>query len=407
MLLLHPLKLVRKPLTKLVVVMYVAISVASCGGSGSSSSNNPEPTSTPPIAQSSTYSVPVAKADDWQVASAIDLDMDVSLLEQLLTNINSNTFGFRNMDGVLIVKDNQLVFERQLRNQLDVTDGWANNQNLDIHAVHSVTKSVMSAAIGIAIDRGDIGSKDDLALSYFSDYTPLANDSQAKQQMTIENWLTMQHGLQWNEWNVNYLDDANQNKQMIDADDPMRFLLDLPSVSEPDTDYAYSTGISFALGRIISRTSGQRFYDYVRQHLLEPMNIQQYDAWFMANDAHAGSALYLTMRGMAKFGQMYLDQGQWMGQQIVPASWVAASTQEHVAEGNIRYGYQWWINTFTSNGVDYEAFYANGWGGQFILVFPQLNSVVVLTGHRYEDGQAEQTSVRTMLQDYIIPFLSN
>lgn len=393
---------------KSMLTLLLAASLVGCGGSSGDSAPAPSPTQSPePTPQAPQYSMPAAKADDWQVASAVELGMDVTVLEQLMENINNNSFGFRNMDGVLIVKNNQLIFERRLRNQLDITDGWADNQNLDIHAVHSVTKSIMSAAIGIAIERGEIGSLDDLALSYFSDYLPLANDSQSKQQMTIENWLTMQHGLQWNEWDVNYLDDANQNGQMIDAADPMRFLLDLPSVAQPATDYAYSTGISFALGRIISRTSGQRFYDYVQQHLLTPMNIQQHDAWFMRNDVHAGSALYLTMRGMAKFGQMYLDGGQWLGQQIVPANWVALSIEEHVSQDNIRYGYQWWLNTFTSEGVDYEAFYANGWGGQFILVIPQLNSVVVLTGRRYQDGQSEQTSVRMMLEDYIIPFLVN
>ena len=348
----------------------------------------------------------MAMADDWQVASALDLGMDVSGLEQLIDNIQDDRFGFRNMDGVLIVKQGKLVFDTLLRSELDVSDDWAGNQDLDIHAVHSVTKSVMSAAIGIAMERGEIGSIDDLALAYFEDLLPLANESTQKQQMTLENWLTMQHGLQWNEWDVNYLSNANQNKQMIDSATPMRFLLELPSITPPGGTYAYSTGISYALGRIISRTSGERFYDYIQRHILEPMNITKHDAWLMLNDVHAGSGLYLSMRGMAKFGQMYLDGGKWLGQQIVPADWIEISTQQHVTAEGIRYGYQWWINTYTSNGESYDSYSANGWGGQFIMVLPELDSVVILTGHRYEDGQAEQTDVRAMLEDYIIPFLT-
>jgi hypothetical protein len=78
----------------------------------------------------------------------------------------------------------------------------------------------MSAAFGIALERGEIGSIDDFALAYFEDLLPLANTSTQKQQMTLENWLTMQHGLQWNEWDVNYLSNANQNKQMINSATP-------------------------------------------------------------------------------------------------------------------------------------------------------------------------------------------
>lgn len=390
------------PLQHLSLLFFICnFGLLGCGGSSDSSSSNPQTATR----LSYTYTAPTVRADDWQVASATDLGLSVSTLEQLIDSIEADTFGFRNMDGVLIVKQNQLLFEEQLRTELDVSDGWAENRNLDVHAVHSVTKSVTSAAIGIALERGEIGSIDDAAVSYFDDLLPLANDSSEKQTMTIENWLTMQHGLQWNEWDVNYLSDSNQNKQMIDSVTPMRFLLDLPSTTPPGSIYAYSTGISYALGRIISRASGERFYDYIQRYLFQPMNINDHDAWMIQNDLHGGSGLYLSMRSMAKFGQMYLDDGQWLGQQIVPSSWVEVSTQEHVSQENIRYGYQWWINTFTVNGQSYESFYANGWGGQYIMIFPELESVVILTGRRYQDGQAQQTDIRAILEQYILPFL--
>lgn len=382
-------------------ILITLLTLVSCG-SGSESQPSAEPSPFQPYV----YQTPQTKSDGWQALSAIDLGLDPALLESLIDKINQNQFGFRRMDGVLIVKDGNLIFESLLRTSLDESDEWASNTNLQIHAVHSVTKSITSAAIGIAIEQGLIESVDDLALNYFPEFSPLLNPSANKQSMTIENWLTMQHGLQWNEWDVNYLDNSNQNKQMIDSSDPIRFLLDLPSVNEPGTHFAYSTGISYALGEIISKTSGQRFYDFVINNIFQPLEITQYDAWLMKNDLHAGSSLYLTMRGMAKFGQLYLNGGLWKGQQVVPEYWTELSTQQHVSQGNIRYGYQWWMNSFTVNGEVVQGYSANGWGGQLIYVLPTLNSVVVLTGHRYKDGQSDETSVSTIMQQHILPFLA-
>jgi CubicO group peptidase (beta-lactamase class C family) len=373
-----------------------------CGGASDATTQTTTITPGPPYS----YNQPEQKSDGWQVASAVDLGLDIQEIESLINRIEANDFGFRRVDGVLIVKDNKLILEKHLRTELDESDSWAQNTNLELHAVHSVSKSIMSAAFGIAIEQGLVGGVNDLALDYFEDLKPLANDSSAKQAMTIGNWLTMQHGLDWNEWDVNYLSSANQNLQMIESANPLRFLLDLPSTSQPGTEYAYSTGISYALGQIIAQTSEQRFYDFVIRHIFEPLGINEYDAWYLQGDAHAGSALYLTMRGMAKFGQLYLDGGVWLGQQVVPETWVNNSTQEKVSSDGIRYGYQWWLTDFSVNGEDVFCFYANGWGGQLIFVLPDLNVVVVLTGHGYEDGDAAETSARKMMEDYILPFVS-
>lgn len=383
-------------------ILVLCAALSGCGGSGDpvdgqSTQNSPS--------AGYTYQIPVAKTDGWKVATASDLGLKPDRLVSLLDNINSDAMGFRRMDGILLVKDNQLIFEQQLRTELDVSDGWINNRDLELHAVHSVTKSIMSAAMGIAIEQGLVAGENALVLDYFPQYLPLANDSTTKQSMTISDWLSMQHGLQWNEWDVNYLSPANQNKQMLDSANPMRFLLDLPYGSEPGTVFAYSTGVSYALGQIIAQASGQRFYEYVISHLFEPMGITNYDSWYLGNDAHAGSSLYLTMRSMAKFGQLYLDNGVWQGQQIVPSHWIQNSIQQKASATNIRYGYQWWLNTYTVQQTQYETYSANGWGGQLIIVVPDMNSVIVLTGHRYEDGDAAETNIRNMLENYILPFL--
>ena len=143
----------------------------------------------------------------------------------------------------------------------------------------------------------------------------------------------------------------------------------------------------------------------MRLNLFQPLGIVQTDYWDFHGDVHGGSSLYLTMRDMAKIGQLVLNEGEWEGQQVVPASWIEESTAQKVQTDTLRYAYQWWVNDFSANGKDYHAVYANGWGGQFIFVFPELNAVVVMTGRRYEDGQGQETSVRTMLEQHVLPVL--
>lgn len=383
--------------------LVILIALTACGGSSSdSASDNP---TNPNFPDSFTYQAPSPRGDGWETASAVDLGMDVSLIENMVNRIYDNDFGFRRMDGVVIVKDNQLIFDTLIRTELDVADGWASNNNLSIHAVHSVTKSVMSLSMGIAIEQGLVGSVEDSALSYFPSYAPYGSQTELKQSMTIKNWLTMQSGFAWDEWNVNYQDDSNQNLRMINASDPLSFLFTQPMGSQPGTDYAYSTGVSYALGEIIARTSDMNLLQFMQLNLFQPLRISQIDHWVFHGDVHGGSGLYLTMRDMAKLGQLILDNGQWQGQQVVPQSWIEESTQQQVVSGTIRYAYQWWITDFSANGQNYHCIYASGWGGQQIFVLPELNAVVVLTGHRYEDGQAEQTSVRDMMQDYILPMI--
>ena len=324
------------------LLLIFSVSLVSCGGSGG---ENTSPASVqPPLPTSFAYQTPSARSDGWDVTSAQDLGMDVALLETMMEKIYANEFGFRRMDGVLIVKDNRLIFDALIRTRLDMTDSWTANTDLNLHSVHSVTKSVMSLSMGVAIEQGLVGSVDDFALDYFSDYAPFGEQGETKATMTIDNWLTMQHGFLWDEWNVNYQNSENQNLQMINAADPLTFLFQQPVASEPGSQYAYSTGVSYALGEIIARSSEMTLLQFMQLNLFQPLGIHLVDFWDFHGDVHGGSGLYLTMRDMAKLGQLLLNKGQWQGQQVVSSQWIETSTKLKVQEGNIRYAYQWWIN---------------------------------------------------------------
>jgi len=372
-------------------------SMLSCGG-GSSSDQPIIPTQ-----PAYSYTPPASLTDGWAVDDLNQLGIDPTPLENLVNKIQQGVLGYRLIDSIAIAQHGRLVFEKRTRTELDLADGWANNQDIDLHILNSVTKSVTSALIGIAIDRGEISGVDALVHDYFPHKQPVANWTNDKANIRLENWLNMRSGYEWNEWDVNYLDSANLNSQMLNATDPIQFLLDRPMASEPGSTFAYSTGISYGLGRILQLATGESAQDYLQTHLLAPLQIDKFDYWSLEGQLHTGSALYLTTRAMVKFGQLYLDGGEWNGTRIISQQWVDQSTQQRVTLNSGGYGYQWWFSDFTAGNQTYHSFYGNGFGGQFIFVFPELDLVVVLTGHAYEDGQGAELNTRQVLEQDILP----
>jgi CubicO group peptidase (beta-lactamase class C family) len=332
-------------------------------------------------------------------------NVDEALLTLLVNNIRNDVNQFRYIDSVLVAKNGRLLLNEQFKTELDFTDGWAGNQNIALHILNSVSKSFASTLIGIAIDQQIISDTDVLIHDYFAHKQPIANWTDAKASITLQDWLTMRHGYQWDEWNVSYFDDANLNAQMNNAVDPMQFLLDLPMEEEPGEVFAYSTGVSFGLGRLVEHASGESLTSYMETHLFEPLSISNYTFWSLDNSPHMGSALYLSTRDMAKLGQLFLDGGVWNEQQIISESWIAQAIQKRVDNDSWGYGYQWWMTSFTVGETAYETYYADGLGGQHIFVFPALNAVVAFNGNAYEDNERDQRSYRMILEDYILPSL--
>ncbi len=386
---------------EIVILLLLAISFLACSSSGGDSENE--------VSESYTYQAPLQSGDGWKTNNLTQLGLDPTLLETLINNIKNNRSGFLHIDSLLIAQNGELLLHEQLRTSLDFADGWADNTNIDLHVLNSVTKSYTSALIGIAIDQQLISGVDVKVHDYFSHKLPIADWSEAKQNITLENWLNMRHGYSWDEWNVSYLDSSNLNSQMNNASDPIQFLLDRPMSSEPGTIFAYSTGVTFGIGRLLQLATGMSVEVFLRDNLLTPLNISDYDFWSLEGQLHTGSALYLKTRDMAKFGQLFLDGGVWNGRRIISEQWIEASTQQRVnlnESGSSGYGYQWWMSEFQSDGQNYRSYYANGYGGQFIFVFPELQLVIAMTGSAYQEGQDEERSIRGILQNNILPIFS-
>jgi len=211
----------------------------------------------------------------------------------------------------------------------------------------------------------------------------------------------MRSGLEWNEMEVPYDDTRNDLVQLFRVPDPIEYILSKPLVAEPGTTWYYNGGNTNLLGEAIRTATGQRMDAFAEQHLFAPLGITNYE-WdhLNADTIHASGNLQLRPRDMTKFGLLYLNDGMWNGQRIVSQEWVEASTQRRASPSwGGGYGYQWWLRTYDFGSKVVDAFYAAGWGGQQISVFPDLDMVVVFTGGNY----VGQVPVDEIITRFILP----
>jgi len=267
-----------------------------------------------------------------------------------------------------------------------------------LHVVHSITKSFVSALIGIAIREGHIEGKDQKMIDLFPDRT-IQNLDERKEKITLEHLLTMKSGMEWDEWKYAYSDPRNHYIQAINSEDPFQYVLDTPMATDPGVTWSYNGGTSHLMSFLVTEATGQDTHDFAKKYLFEPLGITESE-W--NRDRHGicygGGNLYLDPRDMAKFGYLYLNGGRWENEQIVPADFVAESVKtHHFFSQSSGYGYQsWW--TYPQQGV----YRAAGLDGQRIYVAPDLDLVVVITSYIPESNDPEKWLGGMMFQ-YIVP----
>jgi CubicO group peptidase (beta-lactamase class C family) len=246
------------------------------------------------------------------------------------------------------------------------------------HSMQSVSKSVTSATIGVAIARGDFKAPLDTPVLHWFDSAKVKNVDARKQRMTLRDVLTMTTGLDWDE-DVPYDDPHNGSSLMEATEDWVQFVIDRPMAHEPGSTFAYSSGATELLAHIFRRETGQDIERYARAHLFGPLGITRYH-WKRTplGEVDTEGGLYLSSGDLAKFGYLYLRNGVWNGQRLLSAEWLRDSLAAHVDAGaGWRYGYQWWLAPY-GDGPRY-AWSALGIGGQHLFVFPEDDLVVVLT----------------------------
>lgn len=275
-------------------------------------------------------------------------------------------------------------------------DGFTRDDTTDIW---SSTKSVTSAATGIAIGEGLFGLDDTLG-DLIPDRIP-ADADPGTAEIRVRGLLTMSSGWEW-EGTADY---AN----LETADDYAGRALSLPVVAAPGEYFTYNSANSHLLSVIIQATSGQTLHQYAQDRLFTPIGVQiaGWDAT-PQGETTGGWGLHLTPGQMAAFGYLMLNGGAWDGTQVVPADWVAASTAwqiDPIAEndfgGGTGYGYFWWLDEIAGH----DAFFSLGYGESSIMVVPGLDLVMAAATARVPalELAAEQSRPRPTMRDTIGP----
>jgi CubicO group peptidase (beta-lactamase class C family) len=353
-------------LRNIIPLLSVMILIGSCGPPQAAERATPAP------------AAPYWPTEGWRTSTPEEQGMDPEMLAQLFDTIQERDYS---IDSVTVIRNGYLVADATI----------FPFQPDSRHVIHSCTKSIVSALIGIALDEGYIESVDQPLLDFFPGRT-IANLDANKEAMTLEHVLTMATG--W-ECRDSYLYRWRGLVEMERSQDWVQFMLDLPMAEEPGTRFEYCNGASFVLSAIIQETTGMSALEFAEMHLFGPLGIS--DVVWPSNPQGISigwGEMRMRPHDMAKIGYLYLNEGRWDGEQIVPADWVAASTRKHIS-GTLQdgYGYQWWVR---DDGI----YMALGYAGQFIVVVPEKNLVVVFTSELEEE---DFYTPQTLLDDFIIP----
>jgi CubicO group peptidase (beta-lactamase class C family) len=309
---------------------------------------------------------PVEMDDGWKVSSLLAQDMDSAAVNNLFTEAEQ----LDNLYSLLVVKNGYLIAEKYF-NGLNVNEAIQ---------TASVTKSIVSALAGIAIREKLITGIDQKLKDFFPEIDWGSTDPQ-KSEITVEQILQMRSGYPWEEV-YGYLESLTGSSNWIP------FLKEFPLVHNPGTQFGYSNFTAHIMGIIIARSATQSLLSFARDYLFDDLGILVPDWPKDANGYYYGSGdIYMTPRNLAKFGQMYLDDGVWNNIQFIPAEWVhstfrvySPSTYGREILTNIRtlkYGYLWWSGTSGSHQI----WFAWGHGGQMVVIIQDLNMVVVATAY--------------------------
>jgi CubicO group peptidase (beta-lactamase class C family) len=302
---------------------------------------------------------------EWQESTPEAQGVNSSQLAQILKYVEHEHKG---LNSLLIIRHGYLILEVYYPPYTKETN----------HNLNSVTKSVVSALVGIAIEKGFITSDANRVGAWFPELSESSNDS-LKASIEISQLLSMSSGLSWPQYGR-----ENVSDQMDRSPDWIRFILSRPMAARPGTESNYSNGDAHLLSALVQRATRQPAAEFAWTTLFEPLGIQRPRWERDPQGINIGSAaLFLTPRDMAKLGYLYLNDGVWNGTQIVPAAWVqkslVAHTQIRISPGLADYGYYWWL--YPQTGM-VEAW---GFGGQRIAVFRDLDLVTVMTGDIPDD----------------------
>ncbi len=328
---------------------------------------------------------------EWQEKSPESQGLDIKRLVTLSAHLRNEQKRIR---SIVIVRNEALVYEYY-------RDGVS---RIDLHDVASVTKSVVGALMGIALHEGRVRSVDQPISDFFPEALAPTVDPRMK-EITLKHLLTLTSGLETEpsesrDYSVFYRQFLNR--------DWMSFAMNRPVRHDPGSTWYYSNVDVHLVSVAIARQHQMPIDEYAKSALFRPLGITQFSwAGNQAGEPDGAAGLKLTPRDMAKLGQLYLQAGEWRGKRLLSAAYVADSTRQQAAlpSPNQGYGYLW--RTAPTPGHDAPAYFAVGYGGQYVYVVPKLRLVVVAASERF-DADSERGAALTgaVIRNFVLPAIA-
>ena len=330
------------------------------------------------------YTIPESVNDGWNTSDISVLLPNDNKIYDGIDEIRNKSY--KEIHSVLLSVNNNLVFEEYFSGTNSFGELIAYNKNIP-HELQSVNKSFRGAMIGIAIDKGFIANDQVPLKDFFPELSYLSQGG--KENILLENFLTMSSGLEWNEGT----DLAGFYGTPFET--AHTYVLSKPLENVPGTTFEYNTGSSFVLNRIMMNSLNTDFDVFAKDYYSD----------LVESKALPGTGEPLdfrnTPRDMLKLGQVYLNDGKWKDTQVISKSWIDKSTTVAFnVSSNSSYGYQWWIRNFSTGINTYNCFYAAGFGGQYIFVIKELGLVAVFTGGNFNSNMSIPYEI---MEDYILP----
>jgi CubicO group peptidase (beta-lactamase class C family) len=338
---------------------------------------------------------PLAR-EDWEVSTPEAQGLDPMLVAELYYN----SAQLETLYSLVVVKNGYLIAEDYFN------EGSVDQKD----RLQSVTKSYTSALVGIALEQGYLSSVDQKMLDFFTEVADQITDPR-KQQITIRDLLQMRSGYPWEE-----TDPALWDGLLSGRYPPL--IEEVALVADPGTEFNYSNLSSDWLGIIVDRATGMNLKAYAEENLFSPLGVEAGE-WGTDAEGHNNGAadLHMTPRDAARFGLLYLNDGKYEGNQIVPADWVRDSLQRYSEDINVTggfpanwglsfrdvgYGYQWW----SARVGDHHFDYAMGHGGQMIVLLNEFDMVIVTTSYPFylqHDAESwkHELAIMNLVGDFI------
>ncbi|MCP4724316.1 MAG: serine hydrolase [bacterium] len=334
------------------------------------------------------YQEPENTGDGWETSTLTEQSVDLSPINDLMNDITPD---LDYLYSILIIRNEKLVFEEYF-NGMD---------RYDANYIASATKSFTSTLIGIAINEGFISSLDEKMMDYFPEFVSQDLDSR-KYEITLRQLIKMRSG---------YPLDSNEIlfPGVYNSSNWLEYCINIPLAADPGEIWDYASAGTHILSGVLTKATGMSALEFAELYLFEPLGME-IGRWTSDPQGYniGGWDIFMTPRNMAKLVHLYLKDGEINGKRILPEGWTSEATQKYsnvilptVLFEDPGYGYLWW--TAKING--YQAFLAQGHGGQDIVGIPELNMIVVTTtdaNNSFAEGWTQSGETFDLISNYLV-----